>query len=516
MRFVSESGRCQARYAPVPVWPVTLLLAVIVVLCLPVVAAGRPQPGPVPDSQVLASFTELYEQVLALSPPLNAGQRVSLTVKLRVAESEYRAGRPCPALNMLGAFVNETQALRRGRLVAVAEQLHAGGRLLRIDLSTRLPSQVRCATGSGAQPSTSVRVLDSDNEHVHGRLTFGEASMVGIAAGGEMFTRVSLPDSSPVGTRGFPGVPVVNRLIAVPRGAAIAVSASAPTVAEVVQVNLYPFQPEPADAAVPPADPFGARPFVKNAEAYAAPGPFPSSICSVHPLGQVRDLPIAQLSCAAGQYNPVTDSLTLFRSVDFNVRFNGGSGYFVTHAALMPFEPPIDKLIGRLLNEKDVQLHVDPTLLLRDCDGEELLVIAHQTLKGPAEALATWKRTKGIATSVVTVGSSTTASAIDHYIESRFDHCTVRPSYVLLMGDVELVPTFYVATEFAPYTGSDYRYGVYPRFLFDILPHFAVGRIPVDTAEEAWDVVNKIIHYESAPPLDVAFYENVSVASQFQ
>jgi len=516
MRFESSPRGVQSGEVAIAIRRGVLLLTVGLVLLLPAVSAGGTKPAPLPDGQVLAVFDELQERVLTLSPPLNSGQRVSLSVKLRNAEADYRAGRPCTALNVLRAFMNETQALRGGRLVAAAEDLYARARLLRLDLAARLPSDARCAPNEAIETGVSVQVLESDNEHVRGRITFGEPGMASVAAGGETFTQVTIAGSVPVGEAGLPGVPVVNRLVAVPRGAEALVSASSRVVAEAVRVNLYPFQPEPADQDVQPVDPADDRPFVKDAEAYASPGPFPPAICTVRPLGQLRDLPIAQLSCAAGQYNPLTDTLTLFRSVEFNVRFEGGSGYFITHAALMPFELPIDQLLRRLLNEKDVQQHVDPYWLAGDCDGEELLIMAHESLKAPAEGLASWKRTKGIATSVVTVGSSTTAGTIDNYIDHRYDHCTVRPSYVLLIGDAELVPTFYVASEFAPQTGSDYRYGVYPQFLFDILPHFAVGRIPVDTPDQAWDVVNKIVHYESDPPMDVAFYENVSFASQFQ
>jgi len=516
MQFRSLPRGLQSGEAATAIRRGMLPLAVVLILLLPAVSAGSTGTVPVPDAQVLAVFAELQAHVLMLAPPLNPGQRVSLSAKLRNAEADYRAGRPCTALNVLRAFMNETQALRRGSLVAAAEELYAGARLLRLNLAARLPSDMRCAPDEAIEAGLSVQVLESDNTHVRGRITFGEPGMASVAAAGETFTRVTVAGSAPVGEPGLPGVPVVNRLVAVPRGAQVLVSASAPVVAEAVRINLYPFQPEPADQDVQPFDPFGDRPFVKDAEAYASPGPFPPATCTVRPLGQLRDLPIAQLSCAAGRYDPLTDTLTLFRSVDFDVRFDGGSGYFVTHAALMPFELPIDQLLRRLLNEKDVQKHVDPIWLSGDCTGEELLIIAHENLKEPAEGLASWKRAKGIATSVVTVGSSTTASAIDNYIDHRYDHCTVRPSYVLLMGDAELVPTFYVASEFAPQTGSDYRYGAAPEFLFDILPHFAVGRIPVDTPGQGWDVVNKIVHYESEPPMDVAFYENVSVASQFQ
>ena len=491
-----------------------LLLTFVPVLPALVEAQDKLLSAVLPPDPVLAAFGDLEAHVLSQSQ-LGRGQRVSLQVKLEAAEAAYRRGLPCTALNVLDAYLNQTQALRRGSLVAVAEDLHARGRLLRGDLAGRLPEGRACRGLERIGGEASVEVLTSDNRHLRGRVAFGEPRMWGVAAGGELFTQLGLPGSQPVGQAGLPGVPVVYRLVAVPRGADVSVTTSPPVVAETLRLNLHPFQPEPADQDAVP-DPFADRPFAKDGEAYASPGPFPPEVCRVERLGQVRDLPIAQVACAAGQYNPAADTLTLFRSVDFEVRFGGGSGFFVTRASLNPFEPPSDQYTGPLLNQPDVLLYVDHAVPEPRCSGEELLILTAPDLAAAAEGLAQWKRSKGIATTVVSVGATTTADQIDAFIEDRFDRCAVRLSYVLLLGDAELLPTFYPSTEFSPKTGSDYRYAAYPQFILDILPDFGVGRIPVDTLQQAWDVVDKIIGYESAPPTDADFYQRVSIAAQFQ
>ncbi|MDO8473497.1 MAG: C25 family cysteine peptidase [Dehalococcoidia bacterium] len=86
------------------------------------------------------------------------------------------------------------------------------------------------------------------------------------------------------------------------------------------------------------------------------------------------------------------------------------------------------------------------------------------------------------------------------FIEDRYDHCLVRPSYVLLMSDAELIPPFYPAG-LADNAGSDLPYATYDQVLpAPPFPFFAVGRIPVDTLNQANAVVNKIVQYESSPP----------------
>src|SRR5205085_2714429 len=45
---------------------------------------------------------------------------------------------------------------------------------------------------------------------------------------------------------------------------------------------------------------------------------------------------------------------------------------------------------------------------------------------------------------------------------------------------------------------------------------FALGRIPVDTLDQANTVVNKIINYEHTPPSLPSFYSTATLASDFQ
>jgi hypothetical protein len=472
------------------------------------------KPEVTPNPIVLTEFDQVMHGISTLTT-LDKGLKTSLTRKLDNAQEAYERGQPCTALNLLDAYLNETQALRRSSLIPTAEQLYTSGRLLRHDLASRLSKGITCPGYERINSGVSVDVLESDNTHVRGRITFGEPKMWNVTAGGETFTQVDIPGSIPVGQVGLPGVPAISRLLGFPRGANISISTSSPVIAEKIRLNLYPFQHEPADARTQ-FDPFGNPPFVKDNEAYASSGPFPSNICTVQRLGQVRDLPVSQLNCSAAQYDPKAQILTLFRSLDFEVRFEGGSGFFITKASLGPFEPSPDGYTPVLINKKDILRYVDKSQPDTQCDGEEFIIFTAPDLVTAAEGLAQWKRTKGIATTVITVGASMSADDIRDLIRDRFDHCKVRVSYVLLFGDAESIPTFYVSTEFAPQTGSDYRYAAYPQFFFDILPDFGVGRIPVDTLDQAWDVVNKIIAYESDPPADDAFYHNVTLASEFQ
>src|SRR5262249_42151539 len=113
-------------------------------------------------------------------------------------------------------------------------------------------------------------------------------------------------------------------------------------------------------------------------------------------------------------------------------------------------------------------------------------------------------------------------SAVDikALIRSRYDHCTVRPSYVLLFGGVTDIPTFSFQRLLKPLgtiIDSDFPYATLdPPSALTMLPSLALGRIPVNSAAEAQTVVDKLINYETSPPFGPGFYGNAAIAGYFQ
>lgn len=503
------------------------------------VAVAAPATHPV-DPAVVAAFDELGADINGIAGTvLNHGQRQSFLAKLSNARKKYVDGDLCTAHNVMGAFLNEAQAFRRGTRAAVGEDLYNRGRSLRdsffdVFIADPTLSRPQCFAGGLRQPPE-VSILASDNTRFAASVSFGLPRLSTVQAGGETWTQISLRAvESQIGAPGLPALPSWQGLVAIPHGSTPVLTGRA-TVRETIQLNLYPFQKQPVDQEEPPPPPetFMDKPFVKDPRAYATGALLPLEPCAVRYLGTMRDLQIAQVQCVAGQYNPATDELRLFESAHFDVRFQGGDGNFVTGQSLNPFEKASQAAMTTVLNSAVLRRYakfIDLSVLR--CLGEELLIMTHPNFRGAADTLAAWKRTKGIATTVIDVGSGTlhdTATEIDQLIQERYDTCVTRLSYVLLVGDAEWVPparTDYNNTsEPDSTTGSDWGYAIYPHievlFLDALFPYFAVGRIPVDTATEAATVVDKIIQYESDPPFinlgsGGPFYTTATAASYFQ
>jgi hypothetical protein len=440
----------------------------------------------------------------------------------------------CRVVEKLTLVLEHIQRLREKHPSAGLEELYTRVWTLRNDILLNIPGGCPGFENLNAEPK--VETKTSDNKQLSFDVAFSLPSLTSVKGNGQTFTRTHMAGlENMVGAPGQPAVPTWRKLIALPQGATPVIRSAEPNKAETLRVNLVPFQEQAVDQAAPPeggippkppAETFADKPFKIDEAAYKLDRFVPPNPCTITPMGQHRDVQMAQLECATAQYNPVSDEYVMYRGVNVDIGFEGGEGNFITSQTFGPFEGAAKLTAESALNSDVLRKYVkEINISTLPCWGEEFLILTHQNFRDAAEDLAVHKRNKGISTSVFNVGSGIasrdTAEEIDDFIENRYDDCQVRPSYVLLLGDAEFIPTFY-PTGMADNAGSDFPYSNYVQILFDaFFPDFGTGRIPVDTLAQADTVVDKIVKYESDPPYlgfgnGGPFYNTAGLASQFQ
>jgi hypothetical protein len=206
----------------------------------------------------------------------------------------------------------------------------------------------------------------------------------------------------------------------------------------------------------------------------------------------------------------------VLNSVDVQVNFDGGPHTFSDQLA-SPWEQPQRRLIASLLNSGVIKSKFRfPPIRC----GEEMLVITNPSTRPAADSFATARRAAGIRTSVVDVGSAagqigTTPAAIQSFIRGQLTAIgCIHPSYVTIMGDDDLVPTF-PGIDGIP---SDLEYSL--KNGTDELPDVAVGRMIGNDQGKVQTIVNKTIGYETNPPGSPAAFppqlRHATIAAQFQ
>jgi peptidase C25-like protein len=442
--------------------------------------------------------------------------------RLAVHARKSARRRPCASVHDLNAFrrVLGSVRVRKSKRSRAAHRLTALGpaslnssRLLLASKKTR-----RCGGGAkarrGDNPKT--KVLSSDERKLHVKIQLPEVGFAPRQAAGKAWTQLVLPNSDAPGKPGTPGIPVVSDVLAVPDGATIKVQVNDVNKVALDGVDVFPAQPDPVDQDTEPpnflAGPFADLPFEINKKAYASDHPFPAKPADADLLGQARDINIGALQIPTAQYNADKKKLSLITSLDVTLKFAGGSHTFSDQLA-DPWEQFQRRLAQTFLNS-DLLRKIDIREIVRRC-GEEMLVITNPATLTAASSFASARSAAGIRTRVVQTGTGsgfigTTPAEIQSYIRGELTRfLCIHPSYVTIMGDDDLVPTF------AGINGipSDLQYSM--KDDVDELPDLAVGRIIGNDQAAIQTAVNKIVAYENSTP-NGTWLHHATVAAQFQ
>jgi hypothetical protein len=501
------------------------LAAVLIAAMLLSLALGAQSSSAATSKSARASLRSLVRQTNAL--PAAAASPAKLRQLKRAARRARAAARrrPCTAVRSLTRYRRVLRTAKpRGRLRASRRSV------LRIRLARLQTSSVsasrrlltnrntrRC--GGGAAPtrlsSTEMKVLSSTENGMRVRVKLPNLRFVPRSGGGRAWTQLVLPNTDQPGKPGKPGIPVASSTLGVPDGAKLAIKAASTDSYTVGGIDVFPAQPDPVDQAPrarPDFDkaPFATKPFTIDNAAYRDDGLKPAP-AGGGVLGTVRDVTLGGLQIPAAQYDPVAKKLKVLTSVVVTITFRGGPHTFSDELG-SPWEQAQRRLIAGLLNAGVVRSK--RPFIFRRC-GEEMLVITNPATRAAADQLAVGRRAAGIRTTVVETGTGagqigTTAAAIQTFIRGRLNtFLCIRPSYVTIMGDDDLVPTF------AGINGipSDLQYSM--RNDADELPDLAVGRIIGNDQTEVGRAVTKILGYETTSPTG-AFLTRATVAAQFQ
>jgi hypothetical protein len=150
--------------------------------------------------------------------------------------------------------------------------------------------------------------------------------------------------------------------------------------------------------------------------------------------------------------------------------------------------------------------------------GAEVIIIGHSDLLGDVRFLKELREQQGWSVALVDVEDlydefnfgAKSPWALKDFLGRAYLYWNPQPRFVVLVGDAsydprdylgfgefDLVPTKFVDTEYLKTASDDW----FVDFNNDELPEMALGRLPVESAEEASAVVSKIISYEDASGL---------------
>ena len=367
-----------------------------------------------------------------------------------------------------------------------------------------------------------IEVLKSDFTGVALNITVHGMEVEQKEVDNETFQLLTIPEHGYLYRIGEPQVPAIRMFLAVPPDAEeINVSILDREYSLLSDYYVYPAQE-------PPPEHYTASNFTINQTIYSTNSFYPEKVVSISYSGWLRDYRFIQLEVCPILFNPVTEELRVYHHLEVEVEFIGTEegvvgttrpGYEdIYKSTFLNYDTAKDWYPEYVLPET-MQLNQDHEDLHNTSNRAGYLIITNDTFYKSIQPLATWKTKKGMEAFVANVSAiysqfpaDNSYESIREFINYTYYNWARAPSHVLLVGDVEYVPTYYYYDPYYDYTATDHWYSCLAGG--DYLSDVFIGRLSVKTTAETDEAVNKVVNYESNPYLaETAWYKKAMLVS---
>jgi hypothetical protein len=331
----------------------------------------------------------------------------------------------------------------------------------------------------------------------------------------------------------LPETPLVTTQISIPLGARIREVTVRPLGGmREVEARLYPVQPEGTGASgreqAPAEFRFDEGAWLSGGASYAKP-----QIVATRQL----NANLHKLLIAPVHYDPRAKLLSMPTKLMVDVRFSRSEDELDGDCYREAFRDPrfpldqVDEAIESMPTA-DERLIVNwdsysNRVCLRNAtfarEGTRYLILTPRSLAPAAELLRAHRTAMGLSAEVRILDPGMNDRMLKALLREIYETQAIKPKYVLLLGDVEHIPTHYGEENFRDdaRNAGDYWYAQFGAADASTPPAFAIGRLPVDpdpapTAHAtAAAYVKRVIEFELAPPQEASYYGRWTFASHF-
>ncbi|MCF8366815.1 MAG: PKD domain-containing protein, partial [Bacteroidales bacterium] len=343
-----------------------------------------------------------------------------------------------------------------------------------------------------------------------------EFSFISHPVDGEQMKSVVLSGVFLPNEEGAPNLPALSRYVMIPAGAQVSLKISSSRTEVMKDVLIAPAPRIPIDTDKEPLH------FEKDMSIYTNDAFYPAQSVLLSDPMKMRGVDVVMLGISPFRYNPVSKELIIYRDMEIEITFEGGTDTFGEERLRSRWWDQVidgNVLNADLLPEMDYNKR---NLAPSDSPDYEYIIITSDNpdFLAWADTIKKFRTEQGILTGIVTtteIGGNT-VSAIESYVDNAYNSWTVAPSAVLLLGDYGTAspgitsqwyvhpagyPDFVSDNRFADVTGND-------------LPDIAFARITANNADELEVMITKFLDYERNPPTNTDFYDHPITALGWQ
>lgn len=335
------------------------------------------------------------------------------------------------------------------------------------------------------------------------RVEVGELTGFDVTTPAGDFTRLLIPGFHASKAAGAPELPMMNRLFALPSGARARIEILS-TRTRTIDLGAYGITARllPAQPSMPKnADP-ATWPFVYDPAAYDVDRAG-HDLVQVEELGLLRGVDFARVDVVPVEYFPRTNQIRVAEALEFSLVFDGADHAATQTQYRSTWSPFFLPVYGQLAGFRGI--HDNYPDLVRDV--VTLVIVTPPEFVSTLAGFIDWKTQRGFHVVVGVRGTpevGTTADQIKTYLHNLYNNPPPgipAPSFVLLVGDVEQIPTF---TRSA--SASDRPYcAVTP----DLVPDMYYGRLPATSPSQLQTMLDKTLTYDQFTMPDPSYLGEV-------
>lgn len=299
---------------------------------------------------------------------------------------------------------------------------------------------------------------------------------------------------------GNPDLPVINRLIEIPHNTDVEIKVIDYD-EQIIKLSETGFK-----KLIIPAQPSHSKsqdlkdiPFEKNREVYGKDEFYKRELVKFEDKGYLRDKHLGYMEISPFMYNPVSNVLKVFNNIQLEITFVPSAKTEILSKANLK-SPYFDQINYNVINQTS-----DSKALISG--PVKYVIVADRMFEETLQDFILWKTQKGFnVIEAYTDVIGTTTSEIKTYLQDLYENPAdgVAPTFVLLVGDVDQIPTFSSAI------GDSHKTDLYYfEYTGDKLPEVFYGRFSAESIEELQPQIDKTLEIEKYEMPDPTYLDNV-------
>ena len=342
------------------------------------------------------------------------------------------------------------------------------------------------------QTPPNITLISNDDNGTILKIDIAGFDLKNVNSDEEEFQIADLLTESFITKPGFPAVPYVAKVLAIPDMASVSY--------EVIETGeVFTF----TDISLPPARESWKEgdletPYEKNMKVYNSSKSFPNDFVEIDPPSIFRDFRIARVAVYPVKYSPATKELQVASSI--TVRLNYGAGEVINPKTTpkKPIAPSFGELYKNFIfNYQNV---LDDNYGGKEEGHELMLCIMPDEFYNSFQDYAEWKRESGIdihITKFSDIGAnSSNPDIIKNHITDAYYNWDVPPTYVLLVGDDGVFPKEMISMDGWSFPNEDFFVEIEGN---DFFPELMIGRLTNQSDYQMQVMINKFLNYEKTP-----------------